>query len=45
MIKQIFIENFRVFDKIEINDIKNINFFVGKNNCGKTSILEAIILM
>ncbi|WP_300713727.1 AAA family ATPase [uncultured Brachyspira sp.] len=25
--------------------IKNINFFVGKNNCGKTSVLEAIMLM
>ncbi|WP_300711777.1 AAA family ATPase, partial [uncultured Brachyspira sp.] len=45
MIKQISIENFRVFDKLEINNIKNINFFVGKNNCGKTSVLEAIMLM
>ena len=45
MIKDFYIENFRGFDKLKIDNIKKINFLVGKNNCGKTSILEAIILM
>ena len=45
MIKDLYIENFRGFDKLKIDDIKKINFLVGKNNCGKTSVLEAISLM
>lgn len=28
----------------ELDDLKKVNIFVGPNNCGKTSILEAIIL-
>lgn len=38
------IENFRGIQSLEIPDLKKINVFVGKNNCGKTSILEAINL-
>lgn len=38
------IKNFRGIKDLEIEDFKNINLFVGKNNCGKTSILEAIFL-
>ena len=45
MIKDLYIENFRGFDKLKIDNIKKINFLVGKNNCGKTSVLEAISLM
>ncbi|ADG72132.1 AAA family ATPase [Brachyspira murdochii] len=44
MIKDLYIENFRGFDKLKIDNIKKINFLVGKNNCGKTSILEALML-
>ena len=45
MIKDLYIENFRGFDKLKIDNIKKINFLVGKNNCGKTSILEAIAII
>ena len=42
MITNITIENFRQFDHLEVKDLKRINFFVGKNNCGKTTVLEAL---
>ena len=43
--KNIKIENFRGIDTLEINDFKQINLFVGENNCGKTTILEALFLI
>ena len=45
MITNITIENFRQFNKLEVKDLKRINFFVGKNNCGKTTVLEALYIM
>ena len=33
---------FRGFDAYELTDLTRVNLLVGKNNCGKTSILEAI---
>ncbi|MDR0835057.1 MAG: AAA family ATPase, partial [Tannerella sp.] len=39
------IENFRGFDSLEIEGLSKINLFVGKNNSGKTSILEALFLL
>ncbi|KAA6327692.1 ATP/GTP phosphatase [termite gut metagenome] len=39
------IENFRGFDSLEIKGLSKINLFVGKNNSGKTSILESIFLL
>lgn len=44
-IKDISIENFRGIKSLEIKDFKNINVFVGKNNCGKTTILESLFLI
>lgn len=43
--RDITIENFRGIDLLEIKDFAPINIFVGKNNVGKTSILEAIFLL
>lgn len=43
-INSIKLNNFRGFDKIEIQNFKKINIFVGKNGLGKTTILEAIYL-
>ena len=40
--KEITIENYRSIEKIEMKDLSNINLLFGNNNCGKTSILEAI---
>ena len=42
MINNIKIENFRQFDKLEINDFKRVNFIVGQNGSGKTTVLEAL---
>lgn len=43
-IKKIKINNFRNYDKEEINLEKNINIFYGQNAQGKTNIIEAIFL-
>lgn len=45
MITGLEISNFRGFKKYTIDDIGQINLLVGTNNCGKTSILEAIRLL
>ncbi len=44
MIDGISIENFRSFHKTTINGFERINLFGGKNNVGKTSLLEAIFV-
>lgn len=44
MLKQLKIENFRCFKSFELNHLGKVNLLVGKNNSGKTSILEAIQL-
>lgn len=41
-IKNLIIQNFRGIKKAEIKNFTNLNIFVGENNCGKTSILEAL---
>jgi len=45
MIKKIKIDKFRGFKNYTIDNIGQINLLVGRNNCGKTSILEAIRLL
>lgn len=44
MLKSISIENFRGFNKLDINDCRTFNLIIGKNNVGKTALLEAIFL-
>lgn len=39
------IENFRGIQSLEIDGLARVNLFVGKNNCGKTSILESVFLL
>lgn len=39
------LDRFRGFDAYQLTDLTRINLLVGKNNCGKTSILEAIHLL
>lgn len=36
------LEKFRGFETYALTDLTRVNLLVGKNNCGKTSILEAI---
>ncbi|MCX2716350.1 AAA family ATPase [Helicobacter sp. MIT 21-1697] len=44
MIESVEVKNYKVLDSIQIENLTQINIFVGKNNCGKTSLLEAIFL-
>lgn len=39
------IKNFRGIEKLKLTDLKMVNLLVGKNNCGKTSVLEALFLL
>ncbi len=45
LLKDLTIENFKGFDKVELKDFSKINLILGRNNSGKTSILEAIFLL
>lgn len=38
------IKNFKSISELEINDIENALILVGKNNTGKTSMIDAILL-
>lgn len=44
MLRAFKIKNFRCFKHFEINDLNRINLIAGKNNVGKTALLEAIFL-
>jgi hypothetical protein len=39
------LHNFRGFSHYSLSDLTRINLFVGKNNAGKTSVLEAIEIL
>ncbi len=39
------IKNFRAFQSLEIEGLKRVNLFTGRNNSGKTSVLEAVYLL
>ncbi len=45
MIKSFEINNFRCFHSTKAKGLSRINLFGGKNNAGKTSLLEALLLM
>jgi predicted ATPase len=45
MIDDIKIENFRGFSTLSLSGLKRLNLIVGENNAGKTSLLEAIVLL
>jgi len=44
MLKEIEIQNFRCFEQIKISGFERVNLIGGKNNAGKTALLEAIVL-
>lgn len=44
MIERLEMENFKGFDRIDILDLKPLTLISGKNNVGKSSILEGIFL-
>ena len=45
MLKHLKIRNFRIFKALEIDRLGRINLIAGKNNAGKTSLLEAVFLL
>jgi len=45
LLEELKITNFRGFDSLKIEGLSKINLFVGKNNSGKTSVLEAMFLL
>jgi len=45
MLKNLTIKNFRCFKHFQLQQLGRVNLLVGKNNSGKTSILEAIQLL
>lgn len=44
MIREFSIKNFRGFDEFKIDNLGKINLISGKNNVGKTALLEALFL-
>jgi len=44
MYKSFTIKNFKNFKSLELNDLERVNLIIGKNNSGKSSLLEAILL-
>lgn len=45
MYNSIKLQNFRAFPLLEVTGLKRVNLLVGRNNAGKTSILEALELL
>ena len=43
--KNIQIDNFRGIDHLSIDDFSRVNVFLGQNNSGKSSVLEAIAML
>lgn len=43
--KSLKITNFRAINSLEAEDFKRVNLITGRNNCGKTTVLEALFLI
>lgn len=44
-LRRLQIDRYRGIKALKIDDLKNVNLVVGDNNCGKTSVLEAVQLL
>lgn len=44
MYRSFTIRNFRCFDELTLSDLARVNLIAGKNNVGKTALLEALFL-
>ena len=44
MIKTLTIQNLRGIQKLTLDNLGQFNLFIGKNNCGKTTILEGLYI-
>lgn len=45
MIQNLSVQNYRTFKELNVSNLAQVNLIVGKNNSGKTSLLEAIYLL
>ena len=45
MLHDLTVQNYRCFEDFHIDGLEQVNLFVGNNNSGKTSLLEAIYLL
>ena len=45
MIEQLEIRNYRALRRLRVSDCGRLNLVVGRNGCGKTSLLEAVFLL
>ncbi|MBN1764930.1 MAG: AAA family ATPase [Sedimentisphaerales bacterium] len=45
MFKNLKINNLRAITELKFDDFEQVNLIVGQNNCGKTTILEALFLL
>ena len=45
LLNDLTIENFRSFENYKLDKLARVNLLVGDNNCGKTSVLEAVRLL
>jgi len=44
MIKSIFVRNYRGIRCCKLENLKRVNVFIGRNNSGKSSLLESLYL-
>ncbi|MEK8017402.1 MAG: AAA family ATPase [Candidatus Parabeggiatoa sp.] len=44
MINSLYIKNYKLFKELRIESLAQVNLIIGKNNVGKTSLLEAMLL-
>lgn len=45
MLNSLRLQNYKRFRDLQFPEFKRVNLLTGKNNCGKTSVLEAILLL
>ena len=45
MFQSIKIQNLRAITNLEVDNLGQVNLFVGQNNCGKTTLLEALFFL
>jgi hypothetical protein len=45
MIKRLLIENFRGLQQVALEHLRSVNLIVGGNDTGKTSVLEALVML
>ena len=43
--RKLYVDRYRGIKALKIDELKNVNLIVGDNNCGKTSVLEAVQLL